>query len=225
MKAIRLIVGTLVTVAGAAGFTACLLAAFNGMRDVMRTDGGFCASGGPYVIAHQCSASDSNLLTVGIVGGLLAAAVYAIGTGVLGRPVASAPLLARTALFGVLGWNFIDLGRHPGAQQGASSGWVICGVVFWVMALGGLAVFLAVAFSGLRNPGRPSPALVGMQPLVRAAAGPGYPGTQPGGTGEWMPGPATVTAREPARRPAAVRCSGQGPGWSPAWRAPAWASP
>jgi hypothetical protein len=208
MKAGRFIMGAVMTVAGAAGFTACLLATFNGMRDVMRTDGGFCANGGPYVIAHQCSAADSHLLMVGILGGLLGAAVYAIGTGLLGRPAASGALLTWAALFGVLGWNFIDLGRHPGAQQGASSGWMIAGVVFWVMALGGLAGFLAVGFSGLRNPGRRSPALVGMQPLVRAAVAPGYPGTQPGGTGEWMAGPAPVTsaaASQPTRGGALLR--------------------
>jgi hypothetical protein len=34
------------TIAGAAGLTACVLAAFTGMRDIMRTDGGSCASGG-----------------------------------------------------------------------------------------------------------------------------------------------------------------------------------
>lgn len=49
----RRLAGALVAFAGAAGFTACLLSLFTGMRDVMRTDGGFCASGGPYVIAHQ----------------------------------------------------------------------------------------------------------------------------------------------------------------------------
>jgi hypothetical protein len=196
MKAKRFIIGAPVTIAGAAGFTACLLAAFTGMRDVMQTDGGFCASGGPYVIAHQCSIGDVHLLTVGIVGGLLATACYAIGTAVLGRPASSAGLLAWTALFGVLGWNFIYLSHHPGAQlQGSTSGWQTTGVVFWVMALGGLIAFVALAVSGLRSPRRPSPTMMGIQPLVRAAAGPGYPG-------EWqsspvpVPGPGTS---QPAR--------------------------
>jgi len=48
----RRLAGALVTLLGAAGFTACLLSMFSGIRDVMRADRGFCASGGPYVIAH-----------------------------------------------------------------------------------------------------------------------------------------------------------------------------
>jgi hypothetical protein len=192
MKTKRLLIGAPVAIAGAAGFTACLLAAFTGMRDVMQTDGGFCASGGPYVIAHQCSVGDVHLLTVGIVGGLLASACYAIGTAVLGMRGSSAGLLTWTALFGVLGWNFIDLSRHPGPNlQGSTSGWMTTGVVFWVMALGGLIGGLALAVSGLTSPRRPSPAAAAMRPLVRAAVAPGYPGLQPG-PGEWQSDPAPV---------------------------------
>ena len=202
MKAKRFIIGALLTIAGAAGFTACLRAAFTGMRDVMQTDGGFCANGGPYVIAHQCSTGDVHLLTVGIVGGLLATAIFSIGTGVLGMPVSSAGLLSWTALFGVLGWNFISLSRHPGAQlQGSTSGWMTTGVIFWVMAGGGLIAFLALAASSLRSPRRPSPSMAAMQPLVRAAVAPGYPAMQPG-PGEWGPSPVPVPGpggSQPAR--------------------------
>ena len=86
----RRLVAALVAFAGATAFTACLLSMVSGMRDVMVTDGGFCASGGPYVIAHQCSSSDIRLIMVGIFGALIAAGFYAGGTAGLGSKAASA---------------------------------------------------------------------------------------------------------------------------------------
>ncbi len=91
MSAKRL-VAALVAFAGAAAFTACLLSLLSGMRDVMQADGGFCASGGPYVIAHQCSSSDIRLIMIGIFGALIAAGFYAGGTAGRGR---SAPARTR----------------------------------------------------------------------------------------------------------------------------------
>jgi len=79
MSAKRLM-AALVAFAGATAFTACLLALVAGMRDVMQTDGDFCASGGPYVIAHQCSSADIRLIMVGIFGALIAAGFYAGGS-------------------------------------------------------------------------------------------------------------------------------------------------
>jgi len=95
-------VAALVAFAGATAFTACLLALVGGMRDVMVTDGGFCASGGPYVIAHQCSNADIRLIMIGIFGALIAAGFYA-GSAGLGSRAASAGLLLWAALFGSAG--------------------------------------------------------------------------------------------------------------------------
>jgi hypothetical protein len=107
------------TIAGAAGLTACVLSAFTGMRDVMRTGGGSCASGGPYVSVHPCSSADMRLVMVGIFGGLVALAVSTAGTSALGRSAALPRLLAWAALSGTLGWNFIDTYRHsPHARAG-----------------------------------------------------------------------------------------------------------
>jgi len=85
------LVAALVAFAGATAFTACLLALVAGMRDVMVTDGGFCASGGPYVIAHQCSSSDIHLIMIGIFGALIAAGFYAGGSAGRREQDAGAP--------------------------------------------------------------------------------------------------------------------------------------
>ena len=77
----------------------------------MQTDGSFCASGGPYVIAHQCSSSDIRLIMIGIFGALIAAGFYAGGSAGLGSRAASAGLVLWAALFGTLGWNFLSAGR------------------------------------------------------------------------------------------------------------------
>lgn len=206
MNAKRL-VAALVAFAGATAFTACLLALVNGMRDVMQTDGGFCASGGPYVIAHQCSSSDIRLIMIGIFGALIAAGFYAGGTAGLGSRAASAGLLLWAALFGSLGWNFLSAGRHSGA-----SGMLFTGVLFLAMAAGGLLPLLFSLAGDLRRGGQPDPVITGMPPLVRAAV-PTAPGLQPGpattfqsgatstyqpGTaGMWQPGPVPVPSVGP----------------------------
>lgn len=182
----RRIAGAVVALLGAAGVTACLLALSTGMRDVMQADGGVCASGGPYIIAHQCSTADIHLVTLGILGGLLAAACYVGGSAALGGRASSAALLLWAALFGLLGWNFI--------KQGHQAGLLTTGVSFWVMAAGGLAVALTLLISDLRDGGRSGPA-VPVQPLVHAAV-PGMPGMQPA-TGFEFGAPMTGAAPGP----------------------------
>jgi hypothetical protein len=188
----RRLTGLVLAIAGAAGFTACLKSLVTGMQDVVKIDGGSCASGGPYVVAHQCSGTDTRLIMVGILGGLVAAAVYAGGTSALGRPTSSAGLLTWTALFGLLGWNFISTGLHPPAGHGTLSGLLFTGAMFVLMALGGLIVLLVSMTSDLRDAGRPSTVITGMQPLVRAAVVPGFAGLQPGAGGAWQPGGAVM---------------------------------
>lgn len=187
----RRLTGFLLAITGAAGFTACLKSLAAGMEDVVNVDGGSCASGGPYVVAHQCSGADIRLIMVGIFGGLVAAAVYAGGTSALGRPGSSAGLLIWTALFGLLGWNFIRTGLHPPTGHGTLSGLLFTGAMFVLMALGGLIVLLVSVTGDLRDASRPNPVIAGMQPLVQAAV-PGFSGPRPGAGGAWQPGGAVM---------------------------------
>jgi hypothetical protein len=166
----RRLAGAVLILAGTAAFTACLWSVAAGMRDVMRVDGGFCASGGPYVVAHQCSGGDIRLLMVGIFGGLLSAALYAGGTSTLGRSASSAGLVAWSASFGVLGWNFITQYLHPGAAASGSLGFLIPGILFEVMAVGGLVPLIGGLKDDLRRGNRPDNPFtrVSGPPIVRA---------------------------------------------------------
>jgi hypothetical protein len=175
----RRLAGLALVIAGAGGVALCVRSAYAGMRDVMVTDGGSCGSGGPYVVAHQCSGADARLLLVGILGGLLFAGVLAVGTGLLG-PDMPAGLLAWTALFGVPGWNFLSLGLRPPAGQSGSAGWLVCGIVFWLLALGGLVPAVSRTGRELSRIRRPSPPIRPTQPLVRAIQLPGISVPQDG---------------------------------------------
>jgi hypothetical protein len=181
---LRRLAGVAGVLLGSAGVAACLRSASAGMRDVMQADGGSCASGGPYVIARQCSGGDMRLLMAGILGGLLCTAVLVVATAGLGLSGARAGLLAWSGLFGVLGWNFISLGLHPAGSDSpgpaSSSGWLVSGGVFWLLAVGGLVPLLSGIIGDLRLAGRPDPLMTSAQPLVRAAFVPGVSVPQPG---------------------------------------------
>jgi hypothetical protein len=168
---VRRLAGAVLTLIGAAAFTACLWSVATGMRDVMRLDGGSCGTGGPYVIAHQCSDGDVRLLMIGIFGGLLSAAFYAGGTSALGRPASAAGLVAWCAMFGTLGWNFLSQYLHPVAGQSGSVGFLIPGVLFELMAIGGLIPLFGGVKDDLRRGNRPGSTFAAFSgpPIVRAA--------------------------------------------------------
>lgn len=141
------------------------------MRDVMETNGGFCASGGPYAIApgHTCTSDNTWLLTVAPFAGIaLAGLLVAASAAWSGGRVAGVGTLLWFALFGTLGWNFLDLGIHPPGGTATSGAWIGCAVLFWVMALGGLAYSVMV----LRDyffPGSVVDDGPKLPPIVRAA--------------------------------------------------------
>jgi hypothetical protein len=129
--------------------TACLAVMFLSMRAVMEI-GGFCASGGPYVIESECPKGVSWMMTLSVFAGLIALGVHVVASFSLPGPRFA--LLAWPALFLSLGWNFWEYGLDPGAESGGGTavGWIVCGVVFVLM--GGLPlIFLLASPAGRRN--------------------------------------------------------------------------
>ena len=113
--------------------TTGLTLVFLSMRAVMDI-GGACASGGPYVIAQECPEGAAAMLPLGIIGGLIGLWIYAVSAPKLPGPRLT--LLAWSALFLSLGWNFWEYGLNPpDGSDGLVWGWIICGVVF--VAMGG----------------------------------------------------------------------------------------
>jgi hypothetical protein len=101
---------------------------FLGMRSVMDV-GGSCAEGGPYEIAQPCP--DGTWMLALAIPLMLVAAMggSALAMG-MGAPNLLMPMWG--LLFGSLGWNFLEYGAFSGELVW---GWIICGVVFELMAL------------------------------------------------------------------------------------------
>jgi hypothetical protein len=160
---------TLIALAVAAtGFGASLTALYIGMRNVMGTSGAFCARGGPYVIRSECDPQQVLVVAVSAVALVLFWLLHAALAGRAGGSLLATSLLFWGALFAALGWNFIDLGFHPPQGGGTVAGWIVSGVVFWAMALGGLIPAIALGIGWLRHREEPAEPLF-KEPLVRAA--------------------------------------------------------
>jgi hypothetical protein len=124
LKAVLLTLGTLV-------FVVSLTMVYKSMRSVMEI-GGSCASGNtPYEIARPCPKGVGWMMTVGIFGMFIGAGISLLGVFPQGGP--RPYVFAWSAIFGSLGWNFLDYGFDaPGG--GTSAGWLVCGFVFMAMA-------------------------------------------------------------------------------------------
>lgn len=139
-----------------AGAVACLVGAYRGMRAVMIESGGFCASGGPYEIASPCDSNTLILLMGSIWLGLLFVAIRAAFNGWIGAPgLGLFPTLG--VLFAVLGYNFIDLGFNPPAGMQSTWGWIVCGILFWLMAGGFMVPLVWDIWDWIRRGGKPDP--------------------------------------------------------------------
>jgi hypothetical protein len=166
-------VGLVAVFIGSLGFAACLTGVYMAMRDLMINSGGACASGGPYAINPDqvCSPGQTGLLIGGIVGGLIFSGILVYGSEKLTGGYLGVGLLLWAALFGALGFNFIQLGFNPpdNMTDGGATGYIICGVVFWLMALGGLIpglMSIGGYFKDTANPEEAKPTFDA--PIVRA---------------------------------------------------------
>lgn len=111
------------------------------MRDVMDI-GGSCAEGGPYVSRVECPDS-AWMLALGIPLMTITIILATIVAATSATPLPVFPMWA--ALFGSLGWNFLDYGL----ADPTSVDWIVCGVVFWLMAAPAVGI---IGVSLLRRP-------------------------------------------------------------------------
>ena len=96
-------------------------------------------------LSRRCLSRDFG----GIFGLFVFGAIASVYGWRIGGAWAAAPLLGWVALFGTLGWNFIDYGLfNPPEEAGVEVGLVICGVVFWIMAFGPLLLVLPLRQRG-----------------------------------------------------------------------------
>ena len=108
-----------------------------GARGIM-TLGGFVATGGPYVIAHEAPGWVW-VLPVSIVSLVIAMQTSKGLSDSHDTP--SLMLLAWSALFLTMGVNFLDFGlRSP--SGGIAIGWLICAPIFFAMGGGGIYAFV-----------------------------------------------------------------------------------
>jgi hypothetical protein len=201
---IRVLAGYLV---GIALGTMSITLLFLGMRAVMDV-GGACADGGPFVSAQPCP-TGVPLALIGGLFGLFGAAGLIVWFGSrIGKTAASIVALGWPALFLVLGFNFMDYAVHPPDTEPTPVwGWLIPGILFWVMGGAPLAIGLLawrearagrpgnrlsqqvatsipnrpVVFGTRLAPGRS--ARIGRVELAPSARGAPRP-TSPGGAGE-----------------------------------------
>jgi hypothetical protein len=120
-------IGVLVTCALALGLSVTWT--FLSMRAVMGV-GGACADGGAYVSAQPCP-DGAALIAFAIPLMVLAALVGTAVAVSVSAPNLLIPMWA--VLFASLGWNFLEFGLTT--DGGPVWGWIVCGVVFWAMAL------------------------------------------------------------------------------------------
>ena len=129
---------------------------FFSMRAVMNV-GGSCADGGPYVSAQPCP-DGSYLIAIAIPVMLITAMVGSAAALSINAPNLLIPMWG--ALFGSLGWNFLEFAFKG---SGIVWGWLVCGVMFWLMAAPAVFGMLVALKNAVVPPGNaaPTPARAG----------------------------------------------------------------
>jgi hypothetical protein len=113
------------------------------MRAVMNV-GGSCADGGPYVSAQPCP-DGSILIAVAVPMLIIFSMIGTVSASTVGAPNLLVPMWG--GLFGSLGWNFLEYAFKGPAIVWS---WLVCGVVFWGMALPAF-VFMAAQLRETRQ--------------------------------------------------------------------------
>jgi hypothetical protein len=132
-----------------------------GMRHVEKTAGGFCASGGPYVIANQCGATETKQIFIGIGAMLVFGGAFAGLTAWAEGPGLTPSGLMWAALFISLGIQFILVGQGTG---------LFVGIMFIAMGAVGLYPPISDGWAWLKRGGEPevAPLAFGGKQIVHA---------------------------------------------------------
>lgn len=117
---------------GLAGFCFSLTILYLCMRAVLNI-GGYCAEGGPYEIQVHCPKATAYLAPLSIFGMFIFGFTYFINNF---PNVFNFTIFFWTALFGSLGWNFLDFSLQSFKRQENNYSWLICAIIFFAMALG-----------------------------------------------------------------------------------------
>jgi hypothetical protein len=139
-----------VTVRGLLGYLAGIVLGtlsitllFLGMRAVMDV-GGACADGGPYVSAQPCPTGVPAAMVGGMFGLFASAGLLVWFGSRLDGAATWVVALGWPALFLALGFNFLDYAFHPPDGEATPVwGWLVPGIVFWLMGGAPLVVGLA----------------------------------------------------------------------------------
>ncbi len=124
--------------------------AFFAMRAVMNV-GGACADGGPYVSAQPCP-DGAALIAIAVPVMLVASMVGSATAMSINAPNLLLPMWG--VLFGSLGWNFLEFSfRGPDIVWG----WLVCGVMFWLMAAPAVYAILIGIKNAVLPPDPPPP--------------------------------------------------------------------
>ena len=136
------------TVVGVLVLAITLTWTFFSMRAVMNV-GGSCADGGPYVSAQPCP-DGSYLIAIAIPVMLITAMVGSATAMSINAPNLLIPMWG--LLFGSLGWNFLEFAF---SGNGIVWSWLVCGVMFWLMAAPAVFGMLLALKNAVVPPSKP----------------------------------------------------------------------
>jgi len=171
-------IGLALALVAAGGIAASITVLYRSMGTIMETSGAFVASGGPYEITSPAPGwvwvLPVAIWTMLIFGGF---ALYATKKGWGESPL----LYGWMGLFISLGWNFLRLGFSPPEFMTSTWGWIVSGVVFWIMGLVPAGFVVSWAIDAFKNArahapqetiaGRPTRGIYLAMQLVGVAAG------------------------------------------------------
>ena len=118
--------------------------------------GGFCAEGGPYVIATHCPQNSAVIFLLGFLGGGAAVVLAEWKSSAIGLGSGTVLLLAFTAVFGVIGLETLLAGFDPpGDEPGWAWGWLVMGTMF--VAAAAIPLLLVALSARALSPGAGAP--------------------------------------------------------------------